>query len=112
MQDCFRQHPDVYGSELEEDEVDEQLQEHIASTSSDEKSASDPTAVRDAASARQVDASTTPSEKQAEAKEATEQVESQQSQQQELSESEKLVPKAEIDTAERKTGTKSTKTEK
>ncbi|EER25402.1 CHCH domain containing protein [Coccidioides posadasii C735 delta SOWgp] len=30
MQDCFRLHPDVYGSELEEDEVDEQLKEHIA----------------------------------------------------------------------------------
>ena len=30
MQDCFRKHPDIYGSELEEDEVDAQLEEHIA----------------------------------------------------------------------------------
>ncbi|KAH8705900.1 hypothetical protein BGW36DRAFT_368356 [Talaromyces proteolyticus] len=30
MQDCFRLHPDVYGAELEEDEVDEQLTEQIA----------------------------------------------------------------------------------
>ncbi|KAL1972738.1 hypothetical protein VTN31DRAFT_7152 [Thermomyces dupontii] len=31
MQDCFRQHPDVYGSQLEDDEeVDEQLTQQIA----------------------------------------------------------------------------------
>lgn len=30
MQDCFRLHPEVYGSELQEDEVDEQLTEQIA----------------------------------------------------------------------------------
>ncbi|KAL1954065.1 hypothetical protein VTO42DRAFT_1799 [Malbranchea cinnamomea] len=30
MQDCFRLHPDVYGSELDEEEVDQQLEEHIA----------------------------------------------------------------------------------
>ena len=30
MQDCFRLHPDIYGGELDEDEVDEQLKEHIA----------------------------------------------------------------------------------
>lgn len=27
MQDCFREHPDVYGSELEEDEVEDELAE-------------------------------------------------------------------------------------
>ncbi|KAL1964420.1 hypothetical protein VTN77DRAFT_6978 [Rasamsonia byssochlamydoides] len=97
MQDCFRQHPDVYGSELEEDEVDAQLEEHIAGTSEDEK----------ASTAREVDASSTPAEKQAEAKE----VAAQASQQQELSEGE-LVPKASLDAAEGKTHTKSTKTEK
>ena len=26
MQDCFREHPDVYGSELDEEEVEEELQ--------------------------------------------------------------------------------------
>lgn len=30
MQDCFRLHPDIYGGELDEDEVDQQLKEHIA----------------------------------------------------------------------------------
>jgi len=32
MQDCFRKHPDIYGSELEEDEVDSQLEEQIAAS--------------------------------------------------------------------------------
>ena len=27
MQDCFRLHPDIYGSEIDEDEMDEQLDE-------------------------------------------------------------------------------------
>ncbi|KAM5464311.1 Oxidoreductase [Microsporum audouinii] len=31
MQDCFRQHPDIYGNELDDEEVDAQLDEHIAS---------------------------------------------------------------------------------
>ncbi|PGH23455.1 hypothetical protein AJ80_02408 [Polytolypa hystricis UAMH7299] len=31
MQDCFRLHPEIYGSELDEEEVDAQLNEHIAS---------------------------------------------------------------------------------
>ncbi|KAI1918117.1 Oxidoreductase [Ophidiomyces ophidiicola] len=30
MQDCFKLHPEIYGSELDEDEVDQELQEHIA----------------------------------------------------------------------------------
>lgn len=35
MQDCFRLHPDVYGSEIDEDDVDERLQEHVASGEAD-----------------------------------------------------------------------------
>jgi len=38
MQDCFRLHPDIYGSELEEDEIDAQLDEHIASEVASEAS--------------------------------------------------------------------------
>lgn len=38
MQDCFRLHPDVYGSELQEDEVDEQLTEQIAQRDREEQS--------------------------------------------------------------------------
>jgi hypothetical protein len=30
MQDCFRLHPEIYGSELDEEEVDEQLTDQIA----------------------------------------------------------------------------------
>ncbi|KAK2752132.1 Oxidoreductase [Onygenales sp. PD_40] len=35
MQDCFRLHPEIYGSELDEQEVDAQLEEHIASEATD-----------------------------------------------------------------------------
>ncbi|OXV11786.1 hypothetical protein Egran_00454 [Elaphomyces granulatus] len=35
MQDCFRKHPDIYGSELEEDEIDAQLEEQIAAAADD-----------------------------------------------------------------------------
>jgi hypothetical protein len=38
MQDCFRLHPEVYGSELQEDEVDEQLTEQIAQRDREEQS--------------------------------------------------------------------------
>jgi len=38
MQDCFRLHPDIYGSELEEDDIDAQLDEHIASEVASEAS--------------------------------------------------------------------------
>ncbi|EED15636.1 mitochondrial intermembrane space protein Mia40 [Talaromyces stipitatus ATCC 10500] len=37
MQDCFRLHPEVYGSELQEDEVDEQLAEQIAQRDREEQ---------------------------------------------------------------------------
>lgn len=37
MQDCFRLHPEVYGSELQEDEVDEQLTEQIAQRDREEQ---------------------------------------------------------------------------
>lgn len=40
MQDCFRQHPDIYGTELDEEEVDVQLNEQIAS---DENKSAQPT---------------------------------------------------------------------
>ncbi|KAK2802647.1 hypothetical protein FQN50_007255 [Emmonsiellopsis sp. PD_5] len=35
MQDCFRLHPEIYGSELDEQEVDAQLEDHIASEATD-----------------------------------------------------------------------------
>ncbi|KAL3423944.1 mitochondrial intermembrane space import and assembly protein 40 [Phlyctema vagabunda] len=36
MQDCFREHPEVYGSELEEDEVEEELQARDEARASEE----------------------------------------------------------------------------
>jgi hypothetical protein len=88
MQDCFRLHPDVYGSELEEEEVDEQLQEQIASggASDDHKPlpAEDYTADPAAASLNA-------SEKRAEANEIRAQVQDAHEQAQK---EEELVPKA------------------
>lgn len=37
MQDCFRLHPEHYGSELQEDDVDEQLTEQIAQRDRDDR---------------------------------------------------------------------------
>jgi intermembrane space import and assembly protein 40 len=55
MQDCFRKHPDIYGSELEEDEVDDQLEEHIA-TAADENH-STPAPLSESTSASEIEAS-------------------------------------------------------
>jgi arylsulfatase A-like enzyme len=35
MQDCFRLHPDVYGSQLDEDELDEQVSKQAGETEAD-----------------------------------------------------------------------------
>ncbi|WEW57148.1 Oxidoreductase [Emydomyces testavorans] len=48
MQDCFRLHPDIYGSELEEEEVDEQLKEHIAAEDAKKSQSSSDALVSDA----------------------------------------------------------------
>lgn len=44
MQDCFRLHPEIYGSELDEDEVDEQLKDHIAAEDAKKSNPSEETA--------------------------------------------------------------------
>lgn len=36
MQDCFRLHPEIYGGEIDEDDVDRQLDEHIEGEKSSE----------------------------------------------------------------------------
>ncbi|KAL2014537.1 hypothetical protein VTN00DRAFT_2062 [Thermoascus crustaceus] len=100
MQDCFRQHPDVYGAELDDDEeLDEQA---AASSPSDDKQLSP---------AAQADVSSRPEEKHAEAKQVRAQIKAEHAQQGEQSESEALVPKAAHDAAEKRE-TKATKTEK
>lgn len=72
MQDCFRQHPDVYGAELEDD---------------DEPSA-EPKAEQPQAT--QADASTAPDEKREIAKQVRDQVKSAD----EVAESDEVIPKA------------------
>lgn len=48
MQDCFRLHPDIYGSEINDEEMDEQLEEQrVALESSEPGSESKPTAPAD-----------------------------------------------------------------
>ncbi|KKK17995.1 hypothetical protein P175DRAFT_0526362 [Aspergillus ochraceoroseus IBT 24754] len=77
MQNCFRQYPDVYGPELEDDEE--------AAASGSAEGAEQPV------SAQQMDAASTPDEKHAHAKEVHDQVKSEAN---ELAESEELIPKA------------------
>ncbi|KAJ5134282.1 hypothetical protein N7448_000694 [Penicillium atrosanguineum] len=77
MQDCFRQHPEVYGAELEDDEVEG------GATPSEQ-----------APSAAEIDVSSHPEEQRARAKEANAQVKADISEKGEHAEAEALVPKA------------------
>lgn len=52
MQDCFRQHPDVYGAELAEDEAAEEAAEQHAAQSADEHAAVKPTSTPDTKAAQ------------------------------------------------------------
>lgn len=102
MQDCFRQHPDIYGSELEEEAVDEQLNEHIANNNDDTNTSSSAHNENDASSstspnisestlittsnpAAERDSPSIPSEKSTEAQQLVTNTESNQSQIQEKS---------------------------
>lgn len=59
MQDCFRQHPDVYGSQLEDDEeVDEQLTQQIAEADRQKQAEVQSQTQADAPAAESVPAST------------------------------------------------------
>lgn len=77
MQDCFRQHPDVYGAELEDDEIEE------GAAPSEQ-----------APSAAETDASSHPEEQRALAKEVNAQVKADIAEKGEQAEAEALVPKA------------------
>jgi hypothetical protein len=104
MQDCFRQHPDVYGSELEEDEVDEQLQEHIASGAASDDNSNKPLPAEDYTTDPAA-ASLNASEKHAEAKVIRAHVEDAHEQAQK---EEELVPKAWHNTADKDEESKKT----
>lgn len=96
MQDCFRQHPDVYGPELEDDEEapagEAQGGEHPP--------------------ASQIDASSDAEEKRTQAKEVKSEMEAKKESDIERAESEALLPKAWHDTEDKNADTKATRTEK
>lgn len=103
MQDCFRAHPDVYGSELEDDEPPQQPEE-----------VGNPTAPSsgEVATAAQIEAASHPDEKRSRAKEVKSQVSSAAARDGEQAESDELIPKAWHDTDQKNADTKAPKTAK
>jgi intermembrane space import and assembly protein 40 len=87
MQDCFRQYPEHYGAELEDDEE-----------AGAEAGAPTPEGQNAEPLATELGAASHPEEKHARAKEIAVQVKSESSEKGELSESEELLPKAWHDT--------------
>lgn len=63
MQDCFRQHPDIYGSEIDEDELDEQLEEQRVELESSEPGSESKAAATDAGRGEQQPAAVKEEEK-------------------------------------------------
>ena len=91
MQDCFREHPDIYGSELEEDgeeEMDDRPNMDAASAASSASPTSTPSS--------QTDVTTSPLGENEDVKMAGARAKSKQAQEQHKSEAEteQLVPKA------------------
>lgn len=101
MQDCFRAHPDVYGSELEDDDTAQQQQEDPQTPSSGE-----------VATASQIDAASHPNDKRARAKQAKTDVATATAREGERAESDELIPKAWHDTDQKNVETKAQKSEK
>lgn len=96
MQDCFRQHPDVYGPELEDDE----------------DAPADGARGDEAPPATQIDASSPPEEKRSQAKEVKSQMQASADSDGEQPESDALLPKSWHDTEDKNADTKATRTEK
>ena len=99
MQDCFRQHPEIYGAELEDD--DEPQPQADASTPSDA-----PATPEAPSTAAELDASSHPTEKQSRAKDVNTQVKTETVAAGENTGGDILVPKAEIDAEEKKQAVK------
>ncbi|KAJ5685940.1 hypothetical protein N7536_008559 [Penicillium majusculum] len=98
MQDCFRQHPEVYGAELEDDDEPQ--------PQSDAPAPSEAPAIPEVTpTAAEVDASSPPTEKQTRAKEVT-QVKAETAAAGENPEGDSLIPKAAHDTEEKNEATK------
>lgn len=87
MQNCFRQYPEVYGAELEDDEAPAEGQVASAAPGDEQP-----------VSAAQIDASSTPDEKHARAHEVNAETKSQLAEKGELPESDELIPKSWHDT--------------
>lgn len=105
MQDCFRQYPEVYGSELEDDEAPEQQQQQ-------QLTGEVPT-TGEVATAAQIDAASQPEEKRERAKQAKADMTSATVRDGETAESDELIPKAWHDTNQKNEGeTKAQKSEK
>lgn len=99
MQDCFRQHPDVYGSELEDDETEaggEPGNDAPAGSAEDAPSAS--------VSAAERDVSSNPEEKQARAEDVRSEVKATDGHTGEQPESDELLPKAMHDSHDQLSG--------
>ncbi|CAI7646816.1 unnamed protein product [Penicillium glandicola] len=97
MQDCFRQHPEVYGAELEDD--DEPQSDAPAPSEAPATPEVPPTAA-------EVDASSHPSEKQTRAKDVNAQVKAETAAAGETAEGDSLIPKAAHDTEEKNQASK------
>ena len=98
MQDCFRQHPDVYGAELEDDE--------------EAPPAEDAAKSNEALAAAEIDASSHPEEKRSQAKEVKSQMRASADTTGEQAEGEELIPKAWHDTEDKNADTKAARAEK
>ena len=83
MQNCFRQHPDVYGAELEDDEAEAAPAPAVPETGDEQP-----------VTAAQIDAASLPEEKRTQAQEIIAQTKQELAEKGELAESEVLVPKA------------------
>lgn len=108
MQDCFRAHPEVYGSELD-DEDDGAAP--AADTGAGAPSAESPNS-DDQAPATQLDAAAYPGDKQSRAKEVKSQMNESTGAHPEQAESDQLLPKAWHDTEQKNTETKAARAEK
>ena len=99
MQDCFRQHPEVYGAELEDDDEPQ--------PQSDAPAPSEASAIPEVTpTAAEVNASSHPTEKQTRAKEVHTQVKAETSAAGENTEGDSLIPKAAHDTEEKNEASK------
>ncbi|CAI7595318.1 unnamed protein product [Penicillium palitans] len=94
MQDCFRQHPEVYGAELEDDDEPQPQSDAPAPSEAPAITESTPTAT-------EVDASSHPTEKQTRAKEVHTQVKAETAAAGENTEGDSLIPKAAHDAEEK-----------